>query len=223
MSLTTLCVSRCSPGPPHARSSIPSRRICCCRLTACGCCASRIPTPRITAPVTPPRRTSRSATSRCCGGSSRPLPLTLHRSEPGPPYQVKVWRNEPARDHDQGAGDGRQRCPTFFSSIQRSRFSAGGGSCLGGFEEGFPLQRLRLVIWLNPSPSPPPLRPTLFCGGPFFAASSRHDRPAVRRRGGCEPVLLRSGWNYFCRFLMRTTSSGTLSRRKVLTGAMELN
>lgn len=64
-----MCIFRSSPVPLPAHSSILNRRTSCCPPMGFGCCASLIPTRRTTAPVCPPRRTSLSTTTRCCGGS----------------------------------------------------------------------------------------------------------------------------------------------------------
>lgn len=62
-------IFRSSLVPLLVHSSILNRQTSCCLLMGFGCCASLTPTPQTTVPVTPPRRTSLSTTTRCCGGS----------------------------------------------------------------------------------------------------------------------------------------------------------
>lgn len=64
-----MLIFRSSLVPLPALSSILNRQTSCCLLMGFGCCASLTPTPQTTVPVTPPRRTSLSTTTRCCGGS----------------------------------------------------------------------------------------------------------------------------------------------------------
>lgn len=65
---------RCSPVRRPAPCSTRSRRTWCCRPTAFGCCAFRTRTPPRWDPATPPRRTSPSPTTKCCGESCEPPP-----------------------------------------------------------------------------------------------------------------------------------------------------
>lgn len=77
----SLLLSRCSPVLLPVPSSIQSKRTSCCRPTASGCCDSRFPMWRTAAPASPPKKTSRSATTRCCGASWGPPHLILPHSE----------------------------------------------------------------------------------------------------------------------------------------------